>query len=236
MTFSLLKLVEKINTNWKEILLNILNDVAKNQKQNSLIEKLVEDMGNDKPVYPPLNMIFNSMTKFNFEETRIVIIGQDPYHTESKAMGLSFSVPEGEKLPPSLKNIFKELETDIEDFNIPTNGDLTKWSSQGVLLLNSALTVVEGRPNSHQKEWIFLTDEIISHISNELVNVVFMLWGNFAKDKKKLINTEKHLVLEATHPSPLSAHRGGWFGCKHFSKANTYLDSKNKQKINWLLE
>jgi uracil-DNA glycosylase len=236
MTFSILKLVEKINTNWKEKLLNILNDVAKNQKQNSLIEKLVEDMGNDKPVYPPLNMIFNSMTKFNFEETQIVIIGQDPYHTENKAMGLSFSVPKEETLPPSLKNIFKELETDIEDFNIASNGDLTKWSSQGVLLLNSALTVVEGRPNSHQKEWIFLTDEIISHISNELENVVFMLWGNFAKDKKKLIDTEKHLVLEATHPSPLSAHRGGWFGCKHFSKANTYLDSKNKQKINWLLE
>jgi uracil-DNA glycosylase len=236
MTFSLLKLVAKINTNWKEILLNILNDVTKNKNQNSIIEKLVEDIGNDKPVYPPLNMIFNSMTKFNFEETCIVILGQDPYHTENKAMGLSFSIPEGEKFPPSLKNIFKELETDIEDFNIPTNGNLTKWSSQGVLLLNSALTVVEGRPNSHQKEWIFLTDEIISHISNELENVVFMLWGNFAKNKKKLINTEKHLVLEATHPSPLSAHRGGWFGCKHFSKANIYLDNKNKQKINWLLE
>lgn len=236
MTFSLVKLVEKINTNWKDIILYMFHNVLKKQKQNSLIEKLVEDIYNDKPVYPPVNMIFNSMTKFNFEETRVVILGQDPYHTVNKAMGLSFSVPKGETLPPSLRNIFKELETDIENFQIPKSGDLTKWSSQGVLLLNSALTVVEGRPNSHQKEWIFLTDEIISHISNELENVVFMLWGNFAKNKKKLINTEKHLVLEASHPSPLSANRGGWFGCKHFSKANTYLDSKNKQKINWLLE
>jgi len=236
MTFSLVKLIEKINTNWKDHLLNILNDVLKNQKQNCLIEKLLEDLEKDKPIYPPLNIIFNSMTKFNFEETRVVILGQDPYHTENKAMGLSFSVPPGEGIPPSLRNIYKELESDIDEFVVPTGGDLSKWSDQGVLLLNSALTVVEGRPNSHQKEWMFLTDAIINHISNELDNVVFMLWGNFAKNKKHLINQDKHLVLEAKHPSPISANRGGWFDSKHFSKTNQYFESKNKPQIDWLLE
>ena len=150
-------------------------------------------------------------------------------------MGLSFSVPCGTKVPPSLVNIYKEIENDpdIINFKSPMKGDLTRWAKQGILLLNASLTVQQNRPNSHADKWNEFTDAIICEISERLNGVVFMLWGNYAKKKRNLINNHKHLILEATHPSPLGANRGGWFGCRHFSKANVYLCEHGRKGINW---
>jgi uracil-DNA glycosylase len=165
----------------------------------------------------------------------VVVIGQDPYHGPDQAHGLSFSVPSGVKHPPSVVNIFKELEQDLK-IPYPVSGDLTPWAKQGVLLLNATLTVQAHQAGSHQgKGWEQFTDEVIQRLSDQYEGIVFLLWGSYAKQKQKLINAEKHSILTAGHPSPLSANRGYWFGNQHFSKANTYLSSIGKKPIDWKL-
>jgi len=183
--------------------------------------------------FPPGKDIFNALDSTPFERVRVVILGQDPYHGEGQAHGLSFSVPDGVAHPPSLVNIFKELETDV-DKPYPKSGELISWATQGVLLLNATLSVRAGQAGSHQNNgWEQFTDAIIASLSTQKVGIVFMLWGNYAKKKGKHIDRSKHLVLEAGHPSPLSANRGLWFGNKHFSKANTYLMQQGSVPINW---
>jgi uracil-DNA glycosylase len=176
--------------------------------------------------------IFNSMKITAFENVKVVIIGQDPYHEPGQAMGLSFSVPKGEKIPPSLVNIYKEIERETGE-KMPSHGDLTNWAKQGVLLLNAVLTVREHLANSHRgKGWEEFTDGVIKKISNEKQKVVFLLWGANARSKKALIDTNKHLVLECAHPSPLSAYNG-FFGCGHFVKANEYLIKNGLVPVKW---
>ena len=185
-----------------------------------------------KTVFPPKSDIFKAFDMVPPKEIKVVIIGQDPYHGEGMAHGLCFSVPKEIPIPKSLKNIYKEIQEDI-GIVPPQHGNLESWAQQGVFLLNASLTVVSGKPLSHQNSgWLTFTDKVIQIISENFENVVFLLWGNFAKQKKALINTQKHLILEAAHPSPLAARRG-FFGCKHFSKANAYLTSKNLAPINW---
>lgn len=183
--------------------------------------------------FPPGKDIFNALDSTPFERVRVVILGQDPYHGEGQAHGLSFSVPDGVAHPPSLVNIFKELETDV-DKPYPKSGELISWATQGVLLLNATLSVRAGQAGSHQNNgWEQFTDAIIASLSSQKTGIVFMLWGNYAKKKGRHIDRSKHLVLEAGHPSPLSANRGLWFGNKHFSKANTYLMQQGSVPINW---
>jgi uracil-DNA glycosylase len=183
--------------------------------------------------YPPGNHIFSALDDCPLDKLKLVIIGQDPYHGKKQAHGYCFSVPEGVKHPPSLVNIFKELNDDIGVL-YPKSGDLRKWANQGVLLLNSTLTVRENSPGSHQNHgWELFTDKIIEIISSSKKNVVFMLWGNYAKSKVKLIDESKHLILKSGHPSPLSANKGLWFGNKHFSKANNYFKINNISEILW---
>lgn len=184
-------------------------------------------------VYPPAPLIFNALDSCPLSQIRVVILGQDPYHGAGQAHGLSFSVPEGVAHPPSLINIFKELESDIGKV-YPNSGSLTSWASQGVLLLNATLTVEAGRAGSHQnKGWEQFTDAVIGVTSTQCDHIVFLLWGNYAKQKGKRIDRDKHLVLSSGHPSPLSANRGLWFGNRHFSQANTYLKSKGRTPIHW---
>jgi uracil-DNA glycosylase len=184
-------------------------------------------------VYPSARLIFNALNSCPLSQVRIVILGQDPYHGVGQAHGLSFSVPEGIPHPPSLINIFKELETDIGKV-YPKNGSLSSWASQGVLMLNATLTVESGLAGSHQnKGWEQFTDAIIETISTQCNDIVFLLWGNYAKQKGKRIDRDRHLVLTSGHPSPLSANRGLWFGNRHFSKANNYLTSKGKSAVDW---
>lgn len=183
-------------------------------------------------IYPPRELIFNAFELCPFDDVKVVILGQDPYHGEGQAHGLCFSVQNGVKLPPSLKNIYKELQSDL---NIPirTTGDLSSWARQGVLLLNATLTVEAGKAGSHQGlGWEQFTDAVIRKISDEKDHVVFLLWGKYAQDKGVIIDTTKHLVLKAPHPSPLSAYTG-FFGCKHFSKTNEYLRKHGEEPIRW---
>ncbi len=185
-----------------------------------------------KNIYPDMNDIYNALKYTSIKDTRVVILGQDPYHGFGQAHGLCFSVKKGVAPPPSLKNIFKELES---EYGIPPSdcGELTGWARQGVLLLNTTLTVREGNPQSHKgKGWEILTDKIISLISQKNEPVVFMLWGGNARVKKSLIDTKKHLVLECAHPSPLSAYNG-FFGCGHFKKANEFLSKNGLSTIDW---
>lgn len=183
-------------------------------------------------VYPPQELIFNAFEHCHFEDVKVVILGQDPYHGEGQAHGLAFSVPDGIKKPPSLQNIYKELYSTI-DRTIPESGNLERWAAQGVLLLNTTLTVEAGKAGSHRGlGWEQFTDAVIQAISDKKEHVVFMLWGNDAKQKGKNIDTAKHLILTAPHPSPLSAHTG-FFGCKHFSRANEYLKEHGKKPIVW---
>lgn len=183
-------------------------------------------------VFPPPKLIFNALELCSFDAVRVVILGQDPYHGVGQAHGLSFSVKDGIRTPPSLQNIYKEIATDIGT-PIPTSGNLERWATQGVLLLNATLTVEQSKPGSHQGwGWEEFTDAIIKTVSEEKEQVVFLLWGNYARAKKALIDTSKHLVLEAPHPSPFSAHNG-FFGCKHFSQTNTYLQQHGKDPIMW---
>ena len=184
-------------------------------------------------IYPRNNEIFNSINLTKFEKTKVVIIGQDPYHGEGQAHGLSFSVKEGIKIPPSLLNIFNEIESDIGISVDKKNGNLTRWATQGVLLLNSLLTVEKGNPLAHKNfGWEFLTDKLIKVLSEKRKGLVFILWGSHARSKKNLIDSKNNLIIESAHPSPLSAHRG-FIGSKPFSKTNDYLIKNNSNPINW---
>jgi len=183
--------------------------------------------------FPKREQIFEAFNLCSFEDLKVVIIGQDPYHGIGQANGLCFSVKDGITIPPSLINIFKEIEKDLH-IPYPSNGNLERWAKQGVLLLNATLTVRAHNAGSHQKKgWEQFTDSVISIISEKRENIVFLLWGGFAKKKGSKINTNKHIVLTSGHPSPLSANRGYWFGNKHFSKTNKFLENNNLSKINW---
>jgi len=186
-----------------------------------------------RTIYPPEKLIFNAFNTTPFEKVKVVILGQDPYHRAGQAMGLSFSVPDGIRVPASLKNIYKELATDV-NFNIPAHGDLSAWAKQGVFLLNAILTVEEGEAGSHQKiGWQSFTDAVIKKLSSEREGLIFMLWGNFAKKKRDLIDDTRHTILEAAHPSPLA--RDAYSGSKHFSAANNQLLLQGKTPIDWQL-
>lgn len=183
--------------------------------------------------FPPGRLVFNAFNLCPFDKVKVVIIGQDPYHEPGQAMGLSFSVPVGTAMPPSLLNIFKEIESDLGK-PMPSNGDLTRWAEQGVLLLNATLTVRAHAANSHQRfGWSAFTDAAIKALSEERQHIVYMLWGGYARGKRCLIDQRRNLVLESVHPSPLSANRGGWFGQRQFSRCNDYLRANNIKEIDW---
>jgi len=219
----------KIEASWQ----NTLQEEFEKEYFHYLVDFVKKEYQNYQCL-PKGKDIFNAMNFTPFDKVKVVIMGQDPYPTPGHAHGLCFSVQEQVKpLPKSLVNIFKEIQTDLgQDF--PPNGSLIRWAKQGVLLLNAVLTVRAGQPRSHQgKGWEIFTNAIIQKISDEKENVVFLLWGGDAKKKKKLINSSKHLILESGHPSPLSANKGYWFGNKHFSKTNDFLQSKGLKKIIW---
>jgi len=217
-----------LNDDWKKILLT--------QFKMSYFEKLEKRLSKDYEVlkcYPNINDIFKAFNLCRFDKLKVVIIGQDPYHGFNEANGLAFSVNKEINIPPSLKNILKEVEADIGKTLIK-HGDLSKWATQGVLLLNSILTVKENQPMSHKDlGWEIFTNEVIKIICDKLSNIVFLLWGNNAKNKIEYINKERNFVLLSGHPSPLSANRGYWFNNKHFSQTNNYLISKKKDPIIW---
>lgn len=212
--------------------------ILKYEYQKDYFKKLMKDIENEykiNTIYPKKEEIFNAFKYTDFDQIKIVIIGQDPYHGENEAQGLSFSVNEGVKIPPSLRNIFKELHSDL-GYNIPKSGSLIKWAQEGVLLLNSILTVEKDKPLSHQKyDWEIFTDAVISKINKKETPVVFLLWGNYARSKKRLITNKNHYIIESTHPSPFSANRG-FLGSKPFSKANNYLISKKISPVNFKLD
>ncbi len=217
----------KITEKWDEILKEEFNS----SYYKSLREFLKTEYST-ATIYPSMYDIFNALKKTDFDDVKIVLLGQDPYHEQGQAMGLSFSVPKGQKIPPSLVNIYKEIYSEL-GIAPKTHGDLTGWAEQGVLLLNTSLTVREHLANSHKgKGWEQFTDAIIKRISDGKENVVFFLWGSIARSKKLLIDKTKHLILECAHPSPLSAYNG-FFGCGHFKKANEYLISHGKTPIDW---
>ena len=217
----------KIEESWKKE----LSQEFEQPYFENIVSFLKKEKADGKIIYPPGSLIFNAFENTHFDDVEVIILGQDPYHNPGEAMGLSFSVPIGIRVPPSLQNIYKEIQNDL-GIPIPQHGDLTGWSKQGVFLLNAMLTVEKNKAGSHQKiGWQNFTDAVIKTLSNKKENLVFMLWGNFAKKKKELIDTDKHLVLEAAHPSPLAG--GAFFGCKHFSKANNYLIEKGKKPIDW---
>ncbi|MGP1560257.1 MAG: uracil-DNA glycosylase [Prevotella intermedia] len=183
--------------------------------------------------FPPGKLVFNAFNLCPFDKVKVVILGQDPYHEQGQAMGLSFSVPEGIMLPPSLQNIYKEIQNDLGK-PIPTSGDLTRWAKQGVLLLNATLTVRAHIANSHQTlGWANFTDAAIEALNAHREHIVFMLWGGFARSKKRLIDANRHCIIESVHPSPLSANRGGWFGQHQFSRCNAYLKQQGLDEIDW---
>ena len=184
--------------------------------------------------FPPKELIFNAFEQFDFEETKVVIIGQDPYHGTGEANGLCFSVNDGVAIPPSLKNIFTEINSEYDRILFPTSGNLERWSKQGVLLVNAGLTVRQDAANSHKHlKWNLFTDAVIQLLNDNCTHLVFLLWGSFAHKKGKMITREKHLVLETGHPSPLSANRGFWFGNNHFKLTNEYLLNNEKKEIEW---
>lgn len=186
-----------------------------------------------KTVYPDMFDIFNALKYTSYADTKVLLLGQDPYHGPGQAHGLAFSVKRDIPIPPSLKNMYAELKNDIDGFEVPTHGYLKKWADEGVMLLNTSLTVVGGMANSHSSiGWEILTDRIIQVLNEREDPIVFLLWGNNAKKKEKFITNERHLVLKAAHPSPLSAYNG-FFGCKHFSKTNEFLISNGKKPIDW---
>jgi uracil-DNA glycosylase len=212
----------------------ILSDEIEKPYFHELMDTVEQEYQNSV-CFPPKELIFSSFNNCSFENTKVVIIGQDPYHGDGEANGLSFSVNDSVRIPPSLRNIFRELTTDLDSIFMPTSGNLEFLAKQGVLLLNASLTVRKDNPNSHKHlKWNLFTDAVIQKISEQKENVVFMLWGSFAQKKGAKINREKHLVLESGHPSPMSANQGKWFGNKHFSQTNLYLEEKNLGKIEWL--
>jgi uracil-DNA glycosylase len=218
-----------IEPSWKELL-----DTESSKEYFQELSNRVSTAYNapDTNIFPSQKSMFNAFAHCPFNDVKVVILGQDPYHAQGQAHGLSFSVVEGVPTPPSLRNIYTEIQNDIGS-NPALSGNLERWADQGVLLLNSTLTVEEGRPGSHQKfGWETFTDAVIQKISNEKHHVVFLLWGKHAQEKGTDIDTSKHLVLTAPHPSPLSAYRG-FLGCKHFSQTNQYLQKHRIQTINW---
>lgn len=218
----------KMEPSWK----NALNDLFDKDYFIQIAAHLKTERATKTIIYPKGSLIFNAFTLTPYDKIKVVILGQDPYHNAGQAMGLSFSVPDGIKTPPSLMNIYKELNKDI-GMPIPNTGNLTSWAQQGVLMLNAALTVRQNEPGSHAKiGWTDFTNDIIKHISNKKKGIVFLLWGNFAQQKQIFIDATKHKILKAAHPSPLSAHNG-FFGCKHFSATNQYLVSNNIDPIDW---
>jgi len=219
----------KIEQQWKE---KLSSEFDKDYFVN-LVKFLHSEKAAGKTIYPPGSLIFNAFALTPFDKVKVVILGQDPYHGPNQAHGLSFSVPDNVPAPPSLKNIYKEIESDL-GIRLNKNGNLENWAKQGVFLLNAVLTVRASEPTSHSRiGWIEFTDAVIKTISDNTEGVVFMLWGNFARGKKELIDSTKHYILEAAHPSPLA--RGAFFGCKHFSKCNTILKELGKTPIDWSL-
>ncbi|MFA6227264.1 MAG: uracil-DNA glycosylase [Candidatus Paceibacterota bacterium] len=217
-----------IEPEWKAV----LGDYFESNEFKSLAD-FVRKEYETKAVFPKPQDIFRAFWLTPFSEVKVVILGQDPYHDVGQAHGLCFSVPDGENPPPSLKNIYKEIESDTGIKRDFTKGNLENWAKQGVFLLNAILTVVAHTPASHkEKGWEDFTDTVIKKISDEKENIVFILWGNYARGKKSLIDNEKHLVLESPHPSPFSAY-SGFFGCKHFSKCNEYLKEHGKGEVEW---
>ena len=218
----------KIENSWKEVLKTEFNKDYFLQ----IITHLKTEKATREIIYPSGNLIFNAFDKTPFDKVKVVILGQDPYHNPNQAMGLSLSVPDGMKLPPSLQNIYKELKADI-GLPIATSGNLTNWATQGVLLLNAILTVRANEPASHSKiGWMHFTDAVIKKISEQKKGIVFLLWGKFAHEKQVLIDETKHHVLKAAHPSPFSAEKG-FFGCKHFSRTNQLLIQHGIDPIDW---
>jgi len=217
-----------IKKSWVKLLRNEFN-----KEYFSSLKAFLKEEYKNKTIYPSENLIFNAFNLTSVENVRVVIIGQDPYHGERQAHGLCFSVPDGIKPPPSLINIFKELNSDTGK-NIPESGNLEDWARQGVLLLNSTLTVISNKANSHKDSgWRVFSDKCIELLSSNRRNIVFLLWGNYAHKKEELINKDNnHLILKTVHPSPLSAYNG-FFGCKHFSKTNNYLADNGYNTIKW---
>jgi uracil-DNA glycosylase len=218
----------KIHESWKEVLAE--------EFEKPYFERLKEFVRQEYGThvcYPPGRLIFEAFNQTPFEEVKVVILGQDPYHGPGQAHGLSFSVLPGVAFPPSLRNIFKELKDDVGK-EVPMSGDLTDWARQGVLLLNATLSVRAGQAGSHQNQgWETFTDAVIHVLNQRKENLVFLLWGAYAQNKGKYIDPNRHFVLKAKHPSPLSANSGGWFGTKHFSKTNEYLQKLGKPEIKW---
>lgn len=220
----------KIEASWKDV----LKDEFNQPYFRNIVTHIKTERMQGKTIYPPGPQIFNAFNTTPFDHVKVVILGQDPYHGPGQAHGLCFSVQQGVPPPPSLVNIFKELQEDI-GFRIPNHGNLTNWAQQGVFLLNASLTVRAGEPMSHSKiGWAQFTDTVIQKISALKVHVVFLLWGKFAQEKRALIDESKHLVLRAAHPSPLSAN-AGFFGCRHFSKTNEYLVANGIDPVDWSL-
>jgi uracil-DNA glycosylase len=213
---------------WEEII-----NKQKEQEYFKKLEEIINQKYETTTVFPPKNKIFSAFSITPIDELKVVILGQDPYHGAGQAQGLSFSTPKEVKNPPSMQNILKEIKDDLGKDSNCLDGDLTPWAKEGVLLLNTILTVEEGKPKSHHKlGWEIFTDNIIKHISANCEDIIFLLWGSPAISKIKLIDKSKHHILTAPHPSPLSSYRG-FFGCKHFSKTNEILDSLGKKQINW---
>lgn len=219
----------KLNNDWDEL----LKDQFDAEYYQKLREFLKEEYSSTK-IYPPMDYIFSALKETSYKDTKVVILGQDPYIKEGEAHGMSFSVNKGVRVPPSLRNIYKEIIEDIGG-TMPAHGNLIKWADQGVLLLNATLTVRQGKSNSHKgKGWEKFTDNIIKLLNEKEEPVVFMLWGNNAKAKESLITNPKHLVLKAAHPSPLAG--GAFFGSKHFSQANKFLESNGIKSIDWQID
>ena len=222
----------QLDAGWK----SGLSEFLLSPKVDELKDFLVQEKKADKIIYPPSSLIFNALNTTPLANVKVVILGQDPYHGPNQAHGLSFSVQKGVAIPPSLRNIFHELNTDLGVVK-PIHGDLTRWAEQGVLLLNAVLTVEAGQPTSHQKRgWEDFTDHVIDVLNQQCEHVVFILWGAYAQRKGQRIDQNKHLVLKAAHPSPLAANRGGFFACKVFSKSNNYLKQNGIEPINWQLD
>jgi uracil-DNA glycosylase len=221
----------KLEKSW----LNVLKEEFEQEYMLQLKQFLLEQKKAGEVIYPKSDDIFNAFKLSPFDNVKVVILGQDPYHRPNQAHGLSFSVQKGNKHPPSLKNIFKELTEDIVGFETPIDGDLTQWAQQGVLLINATLTVNAGLAGSHQQQgWEIFTDKIIATLSEKREDLIFILWGKFAQAKEELIDSAKHHIIKSHHPSPFSAY-GGFFGSKPFSKTNEILKSLGKEEINWSL-
>lgn len=222
-------MLPKLNPSWQSVL--------KDEIHQPYFQNLMKAVGEEYQhniCFPPKELIFAAFEHCSFENLKVVVIGQDPYHGIGEANGLCFSVNDGIKIPPSLRNIYREMNDDLGTIFLPNSGNLEHWAKQGVLLLNASLSVRMDNPNSHKHlKWDTFTDTVVQKISDEKDNVVFLLWGGFAKKKGIKIDRNKHLVLESGHPSPMSANQGKWFGNKHFSKTNAFLKSKRKKEIDW---